>query len=103
MADNDNNLARIMAQREAEIRQHAGSDEFAQGAIKGIERMMTRSDPAHLTGADPLTQAGLMENITRPDNAGRMFSDGIASAPEEDWRKWRDSQPRRRERINRAR
>jgi hypothetical protein len=93
MVDNNNDL---LARRAAEVEQQgrAGQKEHWESAMRGIEKQIN---------ADKMTSADLIQRLAKRDAAGSLFNDGIASASEEDWRKWRDSQPRRRERIERSR
>jgi hypothetical protein len=84
-------------QRIAQVEQEgkAARGEHWDRAVKGLQRQMDRSDAAHITGADPLTHADVLQRVARADASARLFSDGISGASEEDWRAWRDSLPDR--------
>jgi len=52
--------------------------------------------------AGQLTPTQLQEKLARPGAATTIFYEGMSAAPEAEWRAWRDAQPRRKERIDRA-
>ena len=83
-------LGRRAAQVEAEGR--AERKEHWDSAMRGIGRQME---------AEKMTSADLIRRLEKRDAASSLY-DGIANSSEEDWRKWRDSQPKRRERIERS-
>jgi hypothetical protein len=101
--DNDPNnplFHQIAATENAGKAQHG--ETHWNGAMKGVQNQMLRNDDAHVTGGESLTQADLLAKISRPDGAARLFSDGMANADEETWRRWRDSLPHRKRRIQQA-
>jgi hypothetical protein len=50
-----------------------------------------------------LMQGDIVNAVVRPNAAANIFNAGIAEADEQEWRRWRDSQPHRKARIDRCR
>lgn len=85
-------VAQRAFQVEAEGKSAFGEENWKK-AIEGVGRQME---------AGQLTPNQLQEKLARPGAAGTIFYDGIANASEADWRAWRDAQPNRRRRIEKA-
>ena len=86
-------LARRAAQVESEVEAFAGGKEHWQGAMKNLTRKVETGD---------LTQAELVHKMGKQSAAGDLFYQGMAESDESTWRAWRDAQPNRRRRIEKA-
>jgi len=92
MTANDEMLAQRAAEIEAQAKGAVGEEHW-KAAMRSLEEQVK-------TGS--LTQHDLLQKMSRPDAASQLFNDGISNASEADWRAWRDAQPNRKRRIEKA-
>jgi hypothetical protein len=92
MTPNDEALARLTAQREAEGRAFSGDDAW-KSAMGALEQKIKRGD---------LAPDELQRRLVKESAGSDIFYQGIADADEASWRKWRDSQPNRARRIEQS-
>jgi hypothetical protein len=91
MAD-ETNLDPI-ARRAVQI-EEAGKKAYGEANWKAAMDSLTKK---MADGA--VSQAELVHGLSRPDAAAQLFNNNIADSDEKSWREWRDSQPRRKSRI----
>jgi hypothetical protein len=79
-----------IAQVENEWKSKGGELHHAR-VVKGTEKLMRRDDPAHVTGADPMSQTDLVNRVMTESGAGKLEYDAIAALPQDEYDAWRNS------------
>jgi len=93
MTNNVDPLAARAAEVEAQGKAIGGEDTWAKGIMPTLERKISSGE---------LSQVELAQKLARPNAASEIFNSNIADADEATWRSWRDSQPRKKARIDGA-
>ena len=89
----DDPMVRRCAQVAIEGAVLSGAPEAWQGAVAALTKKVQ---------AGEITQDDLARKLAKPNAAADIFFNNIADTDEATWRKWRDAQPRRAERIART-
>jgi hypothetical protein len=87
---NDDALAKRANQIEEAARTAHGKDNW-ESALRSLGRQVADGK---------LEEGDLVKKMGRRDAVDQLFYEGIPNAEEKDWRAWRDSQPRRKARID---
>jgi hypothetical protein len=91
--DNDAALARRAAQLEAEARAAYGVETWA-AAMRSLTALVAEGR---------LESTDIVRKMSKPTAAVDLFYQAAGEMSDADWRAWRDSQPKRAERIEMSR
>jgi hypothetical protein len=90
---NDERLAALAAQRDAEGKAFSGDESHRKAAMSALEKKLKSGD---------LAPEDLQRKLTKESAGGDLFYSGIAEASQEEWDRWRNSQPNKRRRVEQA-